>query len=239
VSGTPGRIATDGTSVAWTQTGLGSAKGGVYSVNNTGAMQTPTVVDSSSANTYSTPIAMTAGNIFYFVSQTGIYEGQGVAGKANSGENLGTLGTNIDGLDVGVSPSGATAVYGAYNTSSSTVYILSCTVATLSCHLVTSQVDANGMAYLVTDGTNVYYTQPGGLKWAPLSGASAPASFISGLGNPQQLAIPSAGAFIYFADNTSEYFWRSTIPTAAKTMLFDNSASGSSCYSLAADSKYY
>jgi hypothetical protein len=239
-TGTPGQIATDGTSVAWTQTGLSSSHGGVYSVNNTAANQTPTVIDSVAGTTYTAPIGMASGTIYYLASQgTTGYEGYGSAGVAGSGNNLGTLGPNIVGYGVGVSPSGTTVVYGAYNASSTTVYVLACTVPAGPCHLASSQVDANGINGIVTDGTNAYYTQAGGLKFVPLTGGFSPASFLSGLGSPADIAIPSTGGYVYFTDNASEYFYRSPIPTASRMMLVDNSASGSSCYGLAVDAKYY
>jgi hypothetical protein len=236
VGGTPGQIAVDGTHVGFTLTGLASASGGAYTVNTTGTFQLPTAVDSTAGTTYSGPIAMAGGSVYYFAASGGTtYMGQATAGTSASGANLGTL-AGITGYGVTASPSGTTVAFGGYNPTNKTVYVLVCTVGTVTCHLEGSEVNMNGLAGIASDGTNAYYTSGGGVRWVPLAGGT-PNVFLGGGTADQEIAIGGTSGYVYWADNGNQSFQRSTVPTASQSMVLDNSAAGP-CTGLAADAKY-
>lgn len=232
--GTPGRIATDGTSVGFTMTGLGSAAGGVYTLNNSGAFQVPTAVDTTSGTTYGAPIAMTSGQVFYFTISGGTtFMTGGTAGMGASGIELGPL-NGITGF--GVAANGTKVAFGGVNLTNTTVYVLECTLGTpIKCFLEGSEVNANGLQDVATDGTNAYYTSGTDVRWVPLAGGT-PALFVGNGTSNNQMAL--AAGYIYWADVGASTFERSTIPTASESLVLDNTAAGTTCTGLAADARY-
>ena len=197
-------IATDGTYVAFTVDDAASNGGGAYTVSVNGTNQTPTALGGSS-NHHARNVTLVNGHV-YWVQSDGSTLGSGwkaTAGTASSASQLGNVSLGLwTAYGVAVDSTETHFAYLAYTASpdggNPITAISYCDLSTTYCNSDDNYVPLWPGDGLVTDDTNVYWTQVGGTVDKTAITLGVIGTIATGQATPTLIAIDKAGGYLYW-----------------------------------------